>query len=62
MSLMLVLQVIMADLCAEEIDKIKKHGKCYASRLNLFFLDDAFTFIPNLTIFDSIASAQDSTL
>lgn len=52
----------MADLCAEEIDKIKKHGKRYASRLNFFFLDDAFTFIPNLTIFDSIASAQDSTL
>ena len=33
MPLMLVLQVIMADLCAEEIDKIKKHGKRYASRL-----------------------------
>ena len=41
MHLILVLQVIMADLCAEEIDKIKKHGKRYASRLNFFFLDGA---------------------
>ena len=41
MHLMLVLQVIMADLCAEEIDKIKKHGKRYASRLNFFFFDGA---------------------
>lgn len=41
MPLMLVLQVIMADLCAEEIDNIKKHGKHYASRLNFFFHDGA---------------------